>query len=116
MATLRLYIDEDSMDRALLRALRARRVDVITALEEGMIEREDTEHLEYATTQGRVRYTCNVADFYRLHTDFFAQGKSHAGMILAPQQRYSVGKVMRKLLKTQPTKSAAEMSNSVEFL
>jgi hypothetical protein len=46
MATLRLYIDEDSMDRALLRALRARGVDVITALEEGMTEREDTEHLD----------------------------------------------------------------------
>ena len=116
MATLRLYIDEDSMDRALLRALRARGVDVITALEEGMIEREDTEHLEYAITQGRVLYTCNVADFYRLHTDFLAQGKSHAGMILAPQQRYSVGEVMRRLLKLIHTKSAAEMSNSIEFL
>jgi hypothetical protein len=91
-------------------------VDVITALEEGMIEREDTEHLDYAGTQGRVLYTYNVADFYRLHTDFLAQGKSHAGMILAPQQRYSVGEVMRRLLKLIHTKSAAEMSNSIEFL
>ena len=39
--SIRLYIDEDSMDRALVRALRARGVDVTTALEEGMIERED---------------------------------------------------------------------------
>ena len=116
MAMIRLYIDEDSMGRALLRALRARGVDVITALEERMIEREDTEHLGYATAQGRVLYTCNVADYYRLHTDLLAQGKSHTGIFLAPQQRYSIGEVMRRLLKLINTKSAAEMNNSVEFL
>jgi hypothetical protein len=79
-----------------------------------MIEHEDTEYLDYATTQRRVLYTCNVADFYRLNTDFLAQGKSHAGMILAPQQRYSVGEMMCWLLKLIPTKSAAELSNSID--
>jgi hypothetical protein len=54
MTAIRLYMDEDSMSRSLVRALRARRVDVTTALEEGMIERSDAEHLDYATTQGRV--------------------------------------------------------------
>ena len=116
MAMIRLYIDEDSMDRALLRALRARGVDVITALEERMIEREDVDHLDYATAHGRVLYTCNVADFHRLRTNCLAQGKSHAGMILTPQQRYSVGEQMRRLLKLINTKAAAEMSNTVEFL
>lgn len=116
MAMLRLYIDEDSMDRALVRALRARGVDVATALEEGMIEREDSDHLEYATAQGRVLYTCNVADFYHLHISFPAQGKFHAGIILVPQQRYSVGERMRRLLKLINKKSEAEMRNSVEFL
>lgn len=104
------------MDRGLVRALRARGVDVITALDEGMIERSDDEHLEYATTQGRVLFTCNVADFYRLHTSFLTQGKSHVGMILAPQQRYSVGEQMRRLLKLINTKSAEEMKSEVEFL
>src|ERR1044071_8276996 len=99
MTTIHLYVDEDSMDRALIRALRARGVDVNTALEDGMIERSDQEHLAYATAPGRVLYTCNVADFYHLHTSFLAQGKSHTGMILAPQQRYSVGEQMRRLLK-----------------
>ena len=36
---LRLYFDEDSMHHGLVRALRARGVDVVTALEAGMIER-----------------------------------------------------------------------------
>ena len=116
MAKIRLYIDEDSMDRALVRALRARGMDVTTALEEGMIERDDTEHLDYATAQGRVLYSCNVADFYRLHTNYLARGNSHAGMILAPQQRYSVGEQMRRLLKIIHAKSAEEMRNEVAFL
>lgn len=33
MSIIRLYIDEDSQDQALLRALRARYVDVITVKE-----------------------------------------------------------------------------------
>ncbi len=66
---IRLYFDEDSMRRSLLRALRARGVDVITALDADMIERKDAEHLGYATQQGRVLCTFNARDFYRLHTD-----------------------------------------------
>ena len=116
MAAIRLYMDEDSMDRSLLQALRARAVDVITAFEAGMIERSDADHLDYATTQGRVLYTCNVGDFYRLHTDYMAQGRSHAGIILARQQRYSIGEQMRRLLKLVATRSAEAMKNTVEFL
>ena len=104
------------MDRALVRALRARGVDVTTALDEGMIERSDAEHLDYATAQGRVLYTFNVGDFYHLHTSYLAQGKSHAGIILVRQQSYSVGEQMRRLLKLMAAKSAEEMRDSVEFL
>ena len=34
--TIRLYVDEDSMDRALVRALRARSLDIVTAFDEEM--------------------------------------------------------------------------------
>lgn len=113
---VRLYIDEDSMSRALARALRARGVDVTTALDENMIERSDADHLDYARQQGRALYSFNVGDFYELHTTYLTQGKSHAGMILAPQQRYSIGEQMRRLLKLIATRSAEEMKDRVEFL
>jgi predicted nuclease of predicted toxin-antitoxin system len=113
---IRLYFDEDSMRRSLVRALRARGVDVITALEAGMIEREDVEHLDYATEQGCVLCTFNVGDFYRLHSEYVAQGKPHAGIILMRQQYYSVGEQMRRLLKLMASKPADEMKNWVEFL
>jgi predicted nuclease of predicted toxin-antitoxin system len=114
--TIRLYFDEDSMHRGLVRALRARGVDVITALDVGMIEREDTEHLDYATGQGCVLCTFNAGDFYRLHGDYLSQGKRHAGIILMQQRRFSVGEQMRRLLRLIANKSADEMENWVEFL
>jgi hypothetical protein len=80
--TIRLYIDEDAMDKDLVQALRARGVDVMTALDAAMIQCSDEEHLEYATLEGRVLYSFNVGDFYRLHTGYIAQGKSHAGSSL----------------------------------
>jgi len=112
----RLYLDEDSMQNALVIALQARGVNVLTALEAGMIERSDEEHLDYATAQSRVLYSFNVGDFYRLHTAYMTQGKSHSGIILARQQRYSVGEQMRRLLKLIATKSAEQMKDQVRFL
>ena len=76
-----LYVDEDAMDEDLIYALRIRGVDIMTALEADMIERNDQEHLDYATAQGRALYSFNVSDYYRLHTEYLSQGKSHAGII-----------------------------------
>jgi hypothetical protein len=49
----RLYIDEDSMRRALVFGLRARYVDVLTASDAGMVNHPDEEHLTLAAEQGR---------------------------------------------------------------
>ena len=113
---IRLYMDEDAMDQILVDALRARNVDVITALDAGMIEHTDVEHLDYATEHGRVLCSFNTRDFYRLHSEYLSQGKSHAGIILMRQQHYSVGEQLRRFLRLIATKSAVEMKNWVEFL
>lgn len=113
---VRLYLDEDSMDKSLVRALQARGIDVTTALEENMIEQADEAHLGYATTQGRALFSFNVGDFYGLHTAWLEQNKSHTGIVLCLQQRYSVGEQMRRLLKLVSQVSAEEMKNRVEFL
>jgi hypothetical protein len=114
--SIRLYIDEDSMSRALARALRARNVDVTTALEQDMIERSDSAHLDYETAQGRVLFSFNVGDFCRLHNEYLTQGKPHAGIIVSPQQRFSVGEQMRRLLRLSADRSAEQMYNNIEFL
>jgi hypothetical protein len=53
----RLYLDEDSMRRSLVFGLRARNIDVLTALEAQMINRGDEDHLAAASAPRRVRYT-----------------------------------------------------------
>ncbi len=111
-----LYFDEDAQDNDLIQALRLRGVDVVGAWAAGMRQREDAEHLAYATAQDRVLYGFNVGEFYRLHTQLLARSNSHAGIILAKQQHYSVGEQMRRLLKLIATNSAEEMRNKIEFL
>ncbi len=114
--TIRLYLDEDAMDGDLVRALRARGVDVEPANEVGMVEREDAEHLAYATAQGRVIFSFNVGDFCRLHAQFQAKQQSHAGIVVSGQQRYRVGDQMRRLLALIANRTADEMCNQLEFL
>ena len=113
---IRFYFDEDSMDRALVRALRDRDVDIITALEADMIEQPDEKHLSFATAQQRVLYSSNIGDFCRLHNAWITQSRSHTGMVLSLQQHYSVGERMRYLLKLVSQLSAEDMKNRVEFL
>ncbi len=113
---IRLYMDEDSMDRDLVRALEARGVDVTTALIEKMINRDDLEHLDYATAHERVLVSFNVGDFYALHRQYLSEGKFHGGMVLVRQQQYSVGEQMWRVLKLIAVKSAEDMQNQIEFL
>ena len=113
---IRLYIDEDAMSRGLAKGLRARGVDVTTTNEEGKTGLEDAEQLEHAASQGRVLYTYNTSDFHQLHIEYLAQGRSHAGIIFAPQQRYSIGEQIRRLLLLIATKPAEEMIDNAEFL
>lgn len=94
------------MNQALILALRARGDDAASALEAGMIERSDEEHLEYATAEGRAVYTGNIADFCRLHAEWLGSGKAHAGLILVQQQQYSVGEQMRRVLKRMAARSS----------
>lgn len=113
---IRLYFDEDAMTDSVVQALLARNIDVLTAEAAGMRRRLDAEHLAYAAAQGRVLYSFNTGDYQALHTTYLTQGMSHSGIILARQQRYSVGEQMRRLLRLIHTVSAEEMRDRIEFL
>jgi hypothetical protein len=104
------------MRHALIHALRARGIDMQTALDAVMIERAAEAHLEFATAQGRVLCSFTVADFYQLHTSHIAQHKAHAGIVLARQQQYRLGEYMRCLLKLMAHLSVEGMQNRVEVL
>ncbi len=113
---IRLYIDEDTMSRSLMKGLRARGIDVISVSDEDTVGLDDAAQLELATKLNRVLCTSNTGDFYQLHTEYLEQGKIHAGIIFVSQQRYSIGEQIRRLLNLISKKSAEEIQCQVEFL
>jgi hypothetical protein len=115
MSRIRLYVDEDAAQHAVVEGLRSHGIDVLTVLEAGSSGESDEEQLTFAAAQGRVIYTLNVADFCRLHTDFLAAGRHHSGIIVIPRQRYSVGEKIRRLLQLIDSLTAEEMSGRLEY-
>ncbi len=113
---IRLYFDEDIMDNDLVDALRARGIDVKIVSEAGMAGREDHEQLTYATEDRRVIYSANIGHFCELHTEVLAAARSHAGIVLCQQQRYTIGEQMHRLLRLIAAVTAEEMQNRLEFL
>jgi hypothetical protein len=91
-------------------------MDVTNAIDGGHGGSPDRVQLDHATSEGRVLFTYNVGDFLALHTQFRQEGRSHAGLILAVQQRYSVGEQMRRILRINRERSSDDMRNRIEFL
>lgn len=111
-----MYVDEDAMDGDVVRGLRSRGVDVVTAGDAGMIRREDEDHLTWAADQGRALYSFNVRDFHEIHTEWMIRGRNHCGIVLAQQRRYATGEQIRRLLRLMGGVTAEAMRNREEFL
>ncbi|MGB5710882.1 MAG: DUF5615 family PIN-like protein [Waterburya sp.] len=116
MSQISLYLDEDTIQKGLVKALGNAAVDVTTTASENRLGFSDESQLIWAAKQGRVIYTFNVQDFCQLHSIFLTEKRNHAGIILGTQQRYSIGQQLRGILRLIATKSAEEMINQLEFL
>lgn len=112
---VRLYFDEDSARHSLVRELRVRGADLVTPLEVGTLYRTDEEQLQWAALNQRTIYSFNRGDFYRLHTGWLREGKSHYGIVLS-RQDLAVGEQMRRLLRLINELTSEEMRNRIEFL
>lgn len=104
------------MNSRLVAALRSRGVKATTVLDSGFAGKTDEEQLVFVTDLGCVLYTFNVPDFHRLHHRWLAAGRPHAGIILVPQQRFSIGGQLRRILRLRATITAEGMRNRAEFL
>ena len=116
MSQIRFYVDEDAAEHAVVEGLRQREVNVLTVLEAGRGEETDEEQLEFAAMEGRVLYSLNVAHFCRLHQEFLATGRHHAGIVVIPRHRYSIGEKIRRLLSLVETLNTDEMIDRLEYL
>jgi hypothetical protein len=111
MSQIRLYVDEDAEETAIVDALRSRGVDLLTTLDAGMTRATDEEQLAFATSEGRAIYSLNVGHFCQLHAEFLAHGRDHSGILIIPRQRYSVGEKVRRLMELIDSTSSQEMRN-----
>lgn len=116
MTTLRLYVDEDACENAVIVGLRARGVDLLTTLEAHRTGTSDLEQLEFAASIQRAIYTFNAADFAQLHAAWLNDGRPHSGIVMIPDQRCSVGIKIRRLAQLVYNVSAEDIANRIVFL
>jgi len=107
----RLFIDEDACEEAVISALRRLGFDVLTVHEAKRLALDDAEQLRYATSLGRAIYSLNARHFAKLHGEFLARGESHAGIIVIPRQRYTIGEKVRRLQELLTTADAGRLRN-----
>ena len=114
--TLRLYFDDDSAMNPLVASLRAAGVEVVTADEAGNRGKPDAAHFAFAAANGYTLCTSNIGDFLALHREWVAAGRSHAGIILITQQKFSIGEQLRRLRLMNELFEPADIANDFEFL
>ena len=95
MAKLGFFMDED-IYRATTLSLRKAGFDVISTPETGRLGESDESQLQWASDEGRVIVTFNVAHFVSLQTAWMKQEQHHAGVVVSSQR--SIGDLARRLL------------------
>jgi hypothetical protein len=81
-----------------------------------MINRQNENHLTVASAAGRVLFTYNTSDYCALHQKWMNLDRTHPGIIVAPQQQYSVGEELRRIVRLISRCTAEQMQNRLEFL
>jgi hypothetical protein len=113
MSAPRFFTDED-IYAAVAAALRKREIDATSTSEADRFSQSDEAQLVYATSEGRVLVTFNVAHFASLHAAWMEHGKHHAGIVVSSQR--PIGDVLRRLLRLAGTLDADSLKDRLEFL
>jgi len=108
------YFDEDSAQYRLIAALRSRGFDVASSLDTGMNARDDEAQLLVASTHARMLVSSNARDFAVLHHEWQKQRRAHSGILIIPQQRYSTGEIVRRMLRL--VSSRFDVANGIYYL
>lgn len=107
---VRFYLDEH-IASLVMRGLRQRGIDVLTADEAGRSGLPDPEQFEFATKEERVIVTFD-ADYLQLA----ACAAEHFGVAHCHATKYSPGQLLQLLIVLHGVMDREEMRNHVEFL
>jgi hypothetical protein len=100
--------------RAIVRGLRRRGMDVVTAQERGLDQASDEVLLATATAEGRLMLT-NDEDFLAIHHAWLLAGRSHAGIVFW-RQTMPIGEAIRRIIAYASQTAPQDAINTVKYL
>ncbi len=104
------YFDEN-VDTDVAHGLRMRGIDVITVDDLGLKGTNDYEHLSRSTREKRVLVTHDM-DFLRIHSE----GYKHSGIVYCHLHKYTVGKMIFKLIDLTRNLDLEDFHNRLIYL
>ena len=113
MSRIRFFTDEDVYG-AVAPALRPVGIDAVSTPETGRRGLTDESQLEWASAEGRVLVTFNVAHFAELHANWLQLGRHHKGIVVSNQR--SIGDLVRRLVHLADVLDAEALCDRLEFL
>ncbi len=105
---IKFYADEH-IHPGIVKALRQRDIDILTAQQAGNLNVDDEEHLQFAASEDRVVFTQDE-DFLRLNSRM-----KHHGIVYA-HQRTAMRQIIDGLVLISETMTEDEMENHIEYL
>lgn len=108
-----MYLDED-VNVLIAELIRAKDFKSLSVSEVGRRGKSDAEQLKYAAQNGYAILTHNRIDFEKLAQEYYADNKSHHGIIIAV--RRPVHEVAERLFNTLNDFTADEMTNQIIYI
>ncbi len=110
---IKVYLDED-VNVLIAKLVRLQKFKSLTASKAGRKGKTDAEQLEYAAQNGFAILTHNRIDYEELARDYFANNKTHCGIIIAV--RRPTHEIAERLLKVLNDFTSDEMKNQIIYI
>jgi len=108
-----LYLDED-VDVLVSGLVRARGFGALTTQEARQIGKTDAEQLAFAASRRKTLLSHNRVDFEALARQYFEEGKTHSGIILAVRRKPQ--ELCRRLFILLNSFTAEEMESQIKYI
>lgn len=90
--------------------------DCVATQEAGDRRMSGVRQLEWATAEGRCVLTANKDDFARIHAEWAAFVRVHAGIIIVTNQGAEIGRIIAALDSTSAAFPSGDLTSQILFL